>query len=86
MVKLTPGSLWWQETQKVVLQLEAAQGESERLRRRLEEQESSCNQMNARLEQQVQQWVQDLQAEGQNLHALLDQGGEKRSAVQLPVR
>lgn len=86
VVKLTPSSLWWQETQKVVLQLDVAQEETERLRRRLEEQESSCNQMNARLEQQIQQWVQDLQAEYQNLHALLDRGGETRSSVQLPVR
>lgn len=70
----------------MVLQLEVAQKETERLRRMLEEQESSCNQINAQLEQQIQQWVKDLQAEYQNLHALLDRGGEKRSSVQLPVR
>lgn len=84
-VKLTPSSLWWQETQKVVLQLEVAQKETERLRRMLEEQESSRNQINAGLEQQIQQWARDLQAEYQNLHALLDRGAEERSSVQLPV-
>lgn len=70
----------------MVLQLEVAQKETGRLRRMLEEQESRCNQINARLEQQIQQWVQDLQAEYTNLHALLDRGGEKCSSVQLPVR
>ncbi|XP_029685433.1 myosin-2 isoform X2 [Takifugu rubripes] len=74
-----------QETQKVVLQLEVAQKETECLRRMLEEQESSCNQINAGLEQQIQQWARDLQAEYQNLHALLDRGAEERSSVQLPV-
>ncbi|TNM89615.1 hypothetical protein fugu_003849 [Takifugu bimaculatus] len=74
-----------QETQKVVLQLEVAQKETERLRRMLEEQEGSCNQINAGLEQQMQQWARDLQAEYQNLHALLDRGAEERSSVQLPV-
>lgn len=70
----------------MVLQVEVAQKETEHLRRMLEEQESSCNQINVRLEQQIQQWVQDLQAESQNLHALLDGGGEKHSSVRLPVR
>lgn len=70
----------------MVLQLDVAQKETERLRRMLEEQESSCNQINVRLEQQIQQWVQDLQAEYQNLQALLDRSGENRSSVQLPVR
>lgn len=70
----------------MVLQLELAQKETERLRRMLEEQERNCNQITAWMEQQIQKWGQDLQAECQNLHVILDRSGDKRNAVQLPVR
>lgn len=70
--------------QKVVLEL--AQKETEQLRLTLEEKESSCNQITARLEQQIQHWAQDLQTECLNLHVLLDRSGERLHSGQLPVR
>lgn len=84
--KLTPCGLWSQEKQKLVLQLELAQKETERLRMMLEEKESSCNQITAQTEEQHQHWAQDLQAECRNLYLLLDQSGEKYRSVQLPLR
>lgn len=84
--KLTPPGLWSQQKQKLVLRLELAQKETERLRMMLEEKESSCNQMTAQTEEQHQHWAQDLQAECRNLYSLLDRSGAKICSVQLPLR
>lgn len=78
--------IWFVVTGKQKVVLELAQKETEQLRLTLEEKESSCNRITARLEQQIQQWAQDLQAECLNLLVLLDHSGERLHSGQLPVR
>nr|XP_020458075.1 involucrin-like [Monopterus albus] len=77
-----------QESQRTVLQLERAvqlaEGEADRLRVMLEERESSHKQVTAELDRQLRHWVQELGAECQHLHLLVEQSGAKQSAVQLP--
>ncbi|XP_041793022.1 uncharacterized protein si:ch211-102c2.8 isoform X2 [Chelmon rostratus] len=50
----------------------------------LKEKESSCNQITAELEQQLGHWAQELGAECQHLHLLVEQSGAMQSSVQLP--
>lgn len=84
--KLTWCRLWSQDSQRVVLRLERAEKEADRLRVMLEERESSHNQITAEMEQQLREWAQELGAECQNLHFLVEQGGAKLSSVQIPPR
>lgn len=74
----------------MVLQLEQAtqraEKEADRLRVVLEERERSHNQITAGMEQRLQSWAQELGAECQSLHLLLEQGGAKQSSVQTPPR
>lgn len=73
-----------------MLQLEQAvqlvEKEAERLRVMLEERESSHNQATAEQEQQLMQWAQELGAECEHLHLLMEQRGVTQSTVQLPAR
>ncbi|XP_044053052.1 trichohyalin isoform X2 [Siniperca chuatsi] len=74
-----------QESQRAVLQLEQAvqlaEKEAARLQVMLEEREGTHNQITAELEQQ---WAQEVGAECQQLHLLVEQSGAKQSSVQLP--
>ncbi|KAG7488992.1 hypothetical protein JOB18_002459 [Solea senegalensis] len=63
-----------------------AEKEAGRLRVVLEDRESSYNRITAELEQQHRLWAQELRAECQHLHLLLEQkSGAKLSPVPLPV-
>ncbi|XP_076587924.1 uncharacterized protein LOC143321450 isoform X2 [Chaetodon auriga] len=77
-----------QESQRAALRLEQtvqlAEKEADALRVMLEEKESSCSQITAELEQQLGHWAQELGAECQHLHLLVEQSGAKQRAVQLP--
>lgn len=68
------------------MRLKRAEKEADRLRVMLEERESSHNQITAEMEQQLRDWAQELGAECQNLHLLVEQGGAKQSSVQIPPR
>ncbi|XP_023269292.1 trichohyalin-like [Seriola lalandi dorsalis] len=78
-----------QESQRTVLWLEQAvhleEKEADRLRVMLQERESSHDQITAELDQQLRHWAQDLGAECQHLHLLVEQSGAKQNAVQLPA-
>ncbi|XP_070821299.1 trichohyalin [Chaetodon trifascialis] len=77
-----------QESQRAALRLEQtvqlAEKEADALRVMLEEKESSYSQITAELEQQLGHWAQELGAECQYLHLLVEQSGAKQRAVQLP--
>lgn len=60
--------------------------EAERLQVTLGEKESSHNQTTADLKQQLRHWAQELGAECQHLHLLLEQSGAKQNSGQLPTR
>ncbi|XP_058491880.1 trichohyalin [Solea solea] len=62
-----------------------AEKEAGRLRVMLEDRESSYNRITAELEQQHRLWAQELRAECQHLHLLLEQSGAKLGPVPLPV-
>ncbi|XP_022608111.1 golgin subfamily A member 4-like [Seriola dumerili] len=51
----------------------------------LQERESSHDQITAELDQQLRHWAQELGAECQHLHLLVEQSGAKQNAVQLPA-
>lgn len=63
-----------------------AHREAGRLRMMLEERESSHKQITAELEEQLRRWAQELGAECQHLHLLMEQSGAKHISVQLPPR
>ncbi|XP_070689489.1 trichohyalin [Pempheris klunzingeri] len=77
-----------QESQGAVLRLkqtvQLTEREADRLRVMLDEREGSHNQITAELEQQHWLWAQEMGAECQHLHVLVEQGGAKQSPVQLP--
>nr|XP_033474947.1 trichohyalin isoform X2 [Epinephelus lanceolatus] len=77
-----------QENQRAVLRLQQAvqlaEKEADRLQVMLDERESSHNQITAELEQKLRHWAQELGAECQQLHLLVEQSGAKQSSVQLP--
>ncbi|XP_071339047.1 trichohyalin isoform X2 [Trachinotus anak] len=78
-----------QESQRTVLWLEQAvqlaEQEVDRLQVMLEERESGHNQITAELDQQLRHLAQELGAECQHLHLLVEQSGVKQNAVQLPA-
>lgn len=71
---------------RLELAVQLAEKEADRLRVMLEEREGSHNQITAELEQQLRLWAQELGAECQHLHLLVEQSGAKQSSVQLPPR
>ncbi|XP_030273582.1 trichohyalin isoform X4 [Sparus aurata] len=77
-----------QESQRAAVRLEQAaqlaHREADRLRMMLEERESSHKQITAELEEQLRRWAQELGAECQHLHLLVEQSGAKHISVQLP--
>ncbi|XP_051279594.1 trichohyalin [Dicentrarchus labrax] len=77
-----------QESQRAVLHLKQAvhlaEKEADGLRGMLEESERSHNQITAELDQQLRHWAQELGAECQHLHLLVEQSGAKQTSVQLP--
>lgn len=81
--------LWLQESQRAEQQLEQAvqlaQKEAKGLRVMLEQRESIHKQIRVELEQQLQHWAQELGAECQQLHLLVEPSGAKQSSVQLPL-
>ncbi len=88
--KLTWRGFWSQESQRAALQLEQAvqlaEREADRLRVMLDEREGSHDQITAELEQQLRLWAQELGAECQHLHLMVEQSGAKQRPVQLPPR
>ncbi|KAF7665539.1 hypothetical protein LDENG_00140360 [Lucifuga dentata] len=76
-----------QQSQRTVLRLERAvqlaEEEADRLRRMLEER-ARQKQDATELQHQRARWAQELRAECQHLHLLLEQSGDRESAVQLP--
>ncbi|XP_040010365.1 trichohyalin isoform X4 [Xiphias gladius] len=78
-----------QEGQRTVLRLEQAvqlaEKEAKRLRVMLEERGSNHNQITAELDLQLRPWAQELGAECQHLHLLVEESGAKQSAMQLPA-
>ncbi|XP_030594000.1 trichohyalin isoform X3 [Archocentrus centrarchus] len=76
------------ENQRTALRLEKdvqlAVKEADRLRVMLEQRESSHNQITAEMEQQLRHWTQQLAAECQHLHLLVEQSGAKQSPGKLP--
>lgn len=52
----------------------------------LDEREGSHDQITAELEQQLRLWAQELGAECQHLHLMVEQSGAKQRPVQLPPR
>lgn len=62
--------------------VQLAQKEADGLRVMSEESESSHNRITAELEQQLRHWAQQLGAECQHLHLLVEQSGAKLSSVQ----
>ncbi|XP_061624412.1 trichohyalin [Phyllopteryx taeniolatus] len=75
------------EREKTALQLEQAvqraNGETEKIRRRLEEQQISHNEARAEQDQQLGVWAQELVAECEFLHLLMQQNGGQQNSVQL---
>lgn len=63
--------------------VQLAEKEADRLQVMLDERESSHNQITAELEQKLRHWAQELGAECQQLHLLVEQSGAKQSSVQL---
>lgn len=82
--------MWSQESERTVLRLEQAvqlaEKEADKLQVMVEKKESSHNQITAELDQQLRHWAQELGAECQHLHLLVEQSGAKQSALQLPAR
>ncbi|XP_050931274.1 myosin-4 isoform X1 [Lates calcarifer] len=78
-----------QESERTVLRLEQAvqlaEKEADKLQVMVEKKESSHNQITAELDQQLRHWAQELGAECQHLHLLVEQSGAKQSALQLPA-
>lgn len=66
--------------------VQLAEKEADRLRVMLEEREGEHNQITAELEQQLQLWAQEMGAECQLLHLLVEQSGAKQGSVQLRPR
>ncbi|XP_077376959.1 uncharacterized protein LOC144018559 isoform X2 [Festucalex cinctus] len=73
-----------QESEKTVLQLEQAKGETKKIRMMLEEQQISHNEARAEQEQQLGLWAQKLLAECDFLHFLIEKNGGQQNSVQLP--
>lgn len=66
--------------------VQLAEKEAKRLRVMLEERGSNHNQITAELDLQLRPWAQELGAECQHLHLLVEESGAKQSAMQLPAR
>ncbi|XP_077417965.1 uncharacterized protein LOC144049159 isoform X2 [Vanacampus margaritifer] len=73
-----------QESEKTVLQLEQAKGETDKIRKMLEEQQISHNEARAEQEQQLEVWAHKLLAECDFLHFLIEKNAGQQNSVQLP--
>ncbi|XP_026178101.1 trichohyalin isoform X2 [Mastacembelus armatus] len=78
-----------QESQRTMKRLEQAvhmsEKEANRLQLMLKERESSHKQIVAELEQQLRHWAEELGAQCQHLHLLVDQSGVEQSSIQPPA-
>ncbi|XP_037115926.1 trichohyalin isoform X2 [Syngnathus acus] len=77
-----------QESEKTVMKLEQAaqqaKEETEQIREMLEEQQIIQNEVRAEQEQQLAVWAQELVAECDFLHLLVEKNGGQQNTVQLP--
>ncbi|KAM9822894.1 uncharacterized protein ACBT44_007886 isoform 3-T3 [Syngnathus typhle] len=77
-----------QESEKTVMKLEQAaqqaKEETEQIRKMLEEQQIIQNEVRAEQEQQLAVWAQELVAECEFLHLLVEKNGGQPNTVQLP--